>query len=59
MPLEIKELHIKAVIGNTPPPTNAGGTGNAGQAGNEASQEAIVAACVEKVLQILEDKKAR
>ena len=55
MPIEIKELHIKGVIGNE---AQQGG-GNAGDAGSEEQQQALIAAVVEKVLQILEDKKER
>lgn len=57
MPLEIKELHIKGVIGNESPGT--GGSNNTAAMGSEEQQEAIIAACVEKVLKILEDKKER
>lgn len=58
MPLEIKELHIKGVIGNETSSPGGGG-GNASGANSEQQQEAIIAACVEKVLKILEDKKER
>ena len=55
MPIEIKELHIKGVISNEP--ANTGSSNNT--AVGEGQQEAIIAACVEKVLKILEDKKER
>lgn len=56
MPLEIKELHIrvnvqqenaKAEGANSTPSTSAG------------SEQAIIAACVEQVLEILKEKKER
>lgn len=58
MPIEIRELHIKAVI-------NQGGQtagANAGQGNSSADvpdREDIVAECVEKVLAILRDKIER
>lgn len=61
MPIEIKELHIHVSV-NTP--TNqasaAAPTGgvNAGDVGND-EKEAIIAECVEQVMQILEHKKER
>ena len=55
MPIEIKELHIKAVLSNeggqgTPSPSSSGGA---------PKQEAIVAACVAQVLDILKQKAER
>lgn len=58
MPIEIKELVIRATVNNKPP----SGNGSASQqqpSGNEADQEAIISACVEQVLQILKDKVER
>jgi hypothetical protein len=53
MPLEIRELVIKASIGE-------GGQGQtSAQSGGEADQAAIVAACVEQVLAILKEKSER
>jgi hypothetical protein len=63
MPVEIKELHIRVTV-------NAGGTGE-GAAGKSPSRsatppktggedkEAIVAECVEQVLEILQNKSER
>lgn len=58
MPVEIKELHIKVVVnqtqntddtsGNTPAPTLPA-----------IDQEALIAECVEQVLEILKSKKER
>jgi hypothetical protein len=60
MPLEIKELHIKVSVSppeggvvasnGAPPPGNGPGNG-------QANQDEIVAAVVEQVLQILQEKK--
>lgn len=51
MPLEIRELMIKASIGE-------GGERSGGGVGKQ-DQAAIVAACVEQVLTILKDKAER
>lgn len=56
MPLEIKELHIKGVISNG---SDQQGSSGSGGRGSEEDKQAIIAAAVEKVLQILEDKKSR
>ena len=56
MPLEIRELHIKAVVsteGEKPPAAPSAGQGGGGD------QEAVVAACVEQVLEILREKAER
>ena len=61
MPIEIKELHIKVAV--TPPPSGqmagipmaAPGT----TPGGAEAQEALVAECVEQVLQILQHKMER
>ncbi len=52
MPIEIKELHIKATV-------NSGQEQPAATTNAPVSQEKIIAACVEQVLQILKDKKER
>lgn len=56
MPLEIKELHIKATVSES----NSGSAGKIGsnsERGN--SKEEIVQMCIEKVMQILKDKLER
>ncbi|MCB0570864.1 MAG: hypothetical protein KDC66_13910 [Phaeodactylibacter sp.] len=53
MPLIIKELVIKATVGE-----GSGGQ-QAPASSTPASEEAIVASCVEQVLQILKDKEER
>lgn len=60
MPLEIKELHVKITVENG----NGGGGGNgaaSGGGGNAAGEpdEATVAACVDKVLEVLKEKSER
>ena len=51
MPIEIKELHIKVALTSSPaPPAKSGDAGG---------REAIVAECVEQVLQILKNKAER
>jgi hypothetical protein len=55
MPLEIKELHIKAVVNSS---DAQGGEEETGAAG-VTDQEAIIKACVEQVLQILKEKTER
>jgi hypothetical protein len=64
MPIEIKELHIRVVINTTPagqaPASRPAGEGAVDQAGASAeAKEALVAECVEQVLQILRDKAER
>jgi hypothetical protein len=54
MALEIRELVIRATVGEEAKPGQS-----PSQPGIPADQEAIVAACVEKVLQILKDKNER
>jgi len=55
MPLEIKELHIKATVSGKN--RNASNTAS-GQSSND-DKEAIIQTCIEKVMQMLKDKEAR
>ena len=57
MPIEIKELHIRVAINASPP--GAAGAAAGPAAGSEETKEAIVADCVEQVLQILQNKMER
>lgn len=63
MPLEIRELHIKAVInqGAQSAGINAanGGQSHSSSGGDTPDKEDLVAECVEKVLAILRDKTER
>jgi hypothetical protein len=56
MPIEIRELTIKAFVNETPQQPSQGGGG--GQTGAQ-DRDQIISACVEQVLQILKDKKER
>jgi hypothetical protein len=58
MPVEIKELHIRVAVDAGPrqPPPPAGQGAADGEA---ADKDAIVAECVEQVLQIIQSKKER
>ena len=57
MPIEIKELHIRVAVNTSQsgPPTG-GATAVTGGGGDK---DALVAECVEQVLQILQDKSER
>ena len=57
MAVEIRELHIKAVVG-TDPQDNRPSRPQRG-ADNEEEREALIALCVERVLEILEKEKER
>lgn len=60
MPIEIKELHIHVVVNASPSgQPSAGHQGNAGGGEKSNDNEAIVAECVEQVLQILQNKRER
>ena len=63
MPIEIKELHIRVAVNPPPAGQPAGGTtaGNSSNSaiGNEGDKDALVAECVEQVLQILQNKMER
>ncbi|MEC5143304.1 DUF5908 family protein [Chitinophaga sp. 212800010-3] len=55
MPIEIRELVIKAEVS---PDNTAAGNSSAGN-GNSTPQEALIELCVEKVLQVLKEKNER
>jgi hypothetical protein len=64
MPIEIKELYIRISVNTTPnghpsgvQQATVGGSGNGGDSGSD--NEAIIAECVEQVLQILQNKTER
>lgn len=56
MPLEIRELVIKASLSDADSATNSG---SARPQQGEASSEAIINACVAKVLEILKENTER
>ena len=55
MPIEIRELQITAVVQNTPSSSATA----AGSSSSSKGNDAIVAACVEQVLEILQQKIER
>ncbi len=64
MPVEIKELHIKVTVNAPENGSKPGGTALASmpQSGSSqpaADKEAMIAECVEQVLQILRTKQER
>lgn len=62
MPIEIKELHIRVAVNGSSTAPQAGskspaaGSGNAAGGGNP---DTLVSECVEKVLQVLQNKTER
>ena len=54
MSIEIKELHIKAIVQDGEKKNN-----HSGSAGNPYQINAIVAECVEQVLNIIKEKEER
>ncbi|HBG06847.1 MAG: hypothetical protein A2075_00135 [Geobacteraceae bacterium GWC2_58_44] len=63
MPIEIRELHIRVAVNAAPggarAAASAGGALFGGAAGSDEAQDAMVAECVEQVLQILQSKMER
>jgi len=61
MPIEIRELHIKVSVTSPQAGQSAPGAGSSGGGSNTAgiNKEEIVAACVEKVMEILHNKTER
>ena len=55
MPIEIRELQIKATVQDTVAPTEATGASTA----PDMRVDEIVAACVEQVMNILKEKEER
>ena len=60
MPIEIKELHISVKV-NSPSETPPSGKQSAGKNSEsaESDKDALIAECVEQVLQILQNKQER
>ncbi len=62
MPIEIRELHINVSVSPPQGGQDSSGTAASGSGGSSpsgGSSEAIVAACVEKVMEILQNKTER
>jgi hypothetical protein len=57
MPVQIKELHIRVAVDARPAQPTA--AGQSASSGDGADKDAIVAECVEQVLQIIQSKKER
>jgi hypothetical protein len=60
MPVEIKELHIRVTVNpgsDKPARAAAGEAAKGGEGGGD--KDAIVAECVEQVLQIMQSKRER
>lgn len=60
MPIEIKELHIRVAVNSAPAgqPAAAKGASGTGE-GDGSDKDAIVAECVEQVMQILQARSER
>lgn len=61
MPIEIKELHIRVSVNTSQSPQSAGTRTPVagGDISDDHAKDAIVAECVEQVLQILQNKAER
>jgi hypothetical protein len=59
MPVEIKELHIRVAVNAPPTKQEAPAPSRSGAKGNAGDKDAIVAECVEQVLQIINTRKER
>lgn len=59
MPLEIKELHIKATLSDSGQGQTRSGEGTSVGGNADNTKDEIINECVEKVLQILKDKIER
>jgi len=61
MPVEIRELHIRVAVNPGPATQNAGPAiaAQAADSSNGSDKDAIVAECVEQVMQIIQSKKDR
>ncbi len=59
MPIEIRELVIKATVGSGDSASNNDNNVSNTEGGNSAAPEAFINICVEKVLEILKEKAER
>jgi Family of unknown function (DUF5908) len=61
MPVEIKELHIRVAVDAKPAKTAQAAPNAPAKAdgGGDAARDALIAECVEQVLQILQSKRER
>lgn len=58
MPVEIKELHIRVTVNAMEGSESEKQTGNAAKS-SEGDRQALIAECVEQVLEILQNKSER
>ena len=62
MPIEIRELHIRVSVTTPAAENSSSGASSTGQGSNETrgkNKEEIIADCVEKVMEILQNKTER
>jgi len=59
MPIDIKELYIRVTVKTPPAGSAAAGAGSPNAGGGGVDKNALVAECVEQVLQILHIKTER
>jgi len=59
MPVEIKELHIRVTVNQPGQAPQSGASPGSGKKEEGDEKEAMIAQCVEEVLQIIENKKER
>ena len=59
MPIEIKELHIRVAVNTSTGKQSSATHNTSGGSGTEGDKDAIVAECVEQVLQVLKTKGER
>jgi Family of unknown function (DUF5908) len=58
LPIEIKELHIRVSV-TTPAPSKPAGAPGPDPGAEGDARQALVADCVEQVLQVLRDQRER
>ena len=59
MPIEIRELNIKAFVNETPQQDPKGAAGGGNGSLSAPDRDKIIADCVQQVLRILKDKEER
>ena len=59
MPVEIKELHIRVTVNQPGQAQQSSASSASGKKEEGDEKEAIIAQCVEEVLQIIDNKKER
>jgi hypothetical protein len=59
MPVEIRELHIRVAVNPGPASQGQASAAESADHGSGSDKDAIVAECVEQVMQIIQSKKER